>query len=145
MSWLWRKPEEYEKIYKVGQVLGSGTFSKVYLGTHRRDKSKWALKLKLRGSQLTPEQEESLLSEAHIMERLHHPNIIKLKQFFESPRALCLVCELTKGGRLFDRLSRTGPLAEVDAQTIFRQLLSALDYCHTLGIVHRDVKPENIL
>lgn len=89
----------------------------------------------------------SIEHEAMIMEMVgEHPHIATLYEEFELPASglYCLVIELIAGGELFDRVAAKGAYAEDDASLILAELVDALTYLHGLGIVHRDVKPENI-
>ncbi|XP_072924372.1 calcium/calmodulin-dependent protein kinase type IV isoform X2 [Hemitrygon akajei] len=84
-------------------------------------------------------------TEIGILLRLSHPNIIRLKEIFETPLEINLVLELVTGGELFDRIVERGYYSEKDAADVVRQILEAVAYLHQNGIVHRDLKPENLL
>ncbi|XP_069748889.1 calcium/calmodulin-dependent protein kinase type IV isoform X4 [Narcine bancroftii] len=84
-------------------------------------------------------------TEIGILLRLSHPNIIRLKEIFETPLEINLVLELVTGGELFDRIVERGYYSEKDAADVVRQILEAVAYLHENGIVHRDLKPENLL
>jgi len=91
-----------------------------------------------------------LKREIEILQQVHHPHIIELRQVYEDERYLHLVTELCTGGELFDRimdLSSTdeGHFTEQAAARLVRDILDAIAYCHAQGIVHRDLKPENFL
>lgn len=79
------------------------------------------------------------------MMKLDHPNILRLIDYFEDPKYVYLVLELCTGGELFDRIIQNKFYNEEDARMIFRQIMSALQYCHSNGVVHRDLKPENFI
>ena len=75
-----------------------------------------------------------------------HPNISKLIDFFETSNHFFIVLELLQGGDLFDYLERRGHFVpEERAKVLFRQICEGIDYLHSLGIVHRDLKIENIM
>ncbi|CAI5484257.1 unnamed protein product [Closterium sp. Yama58-4] len=74
-----------------------------------------------------------------------HPGIVQLHAVFEDENEVHLVTELCEGGELFDDVVRRGRLSEKEAAQVFMQVASAVAFCHSRGIVHRDVKPENIL
>uniref|UniRef100_A0A6Q2Y5M8 Calcium/calmodulin-dependent protein kinase type IV n=1 Tax=Esox lucius TaxID=8010 RepID=A0A6Q2Y5M8_ESOLU len=84
-------------------------------------------------------------TEIGVLVRLSHPNIIKLKEIFETPSEISLVLELVTGGELFDRVVEKGFYTERDAADSVRQVLEAVAYLHENGVVHRDLKPENLL
>ena len=83
--------------------------------------------------------------EAHILEQLHHPHILKLVDFFKEDSQSCLVLEYLPNGDLSTLLTKISKVPEKTACQITHQVLSALAYCHEQGVVHRDIKPENIL
>ena len=81
-----------------------------------------------------------------MLKKLDHPNIIKLYEFYEDEKRCYLVTELCTGGELYDEIAyRNKGIKEEDASFILRQIISAVLYCHLQGIVHRNVKPENII
>ncbi|MDP2437757.1 MAG: protein kinase [archaeon] len=92
-------------------------------------------------------QNKTIQREAEIMKRLDHPNIVQLQECFESEGKWHLVMELVTGGELLDRLvsSPDSRIPEPQARSWFRQIVSAVHYCHANGVVHRDLKLENIL
>lgn len=89
------------------------------------------------------------------MKVINHPHIVKLLEIIENEDILCLVMEYASGGifkiiftfvgEIFDYLVSNGRMCENEARKKFRQLLSAIQYCHAKKIVHRDLKAENIL
>ncbi|MED6260742.1 MAP/microtubule affinity-regulating kinase 3 [Ataeniobius toweri] len=79
------------------------------------------------------------------MKILNHPNIVKLFEVIETERTLYLVMEYASGGEVFDYLVAHGRMKEKEARAKFRQIVSAVQYCHQKHIVHRDLKAENLL
>ena len=77
--------------------------------------------------------------------QIEHPNIIALKEIFDSKSKLYLVMELVSGGELFDRIVEKGSYTEKDASILIKKVVDAISYLHGKGIVHRDLKPENLL
>nr|XP_045361790.1 serine/threonine-protein kinase SIK2 [Camelus bactrianus] len=96
-------------------------------------------------SQLDAVNLEKIYREVQIMKMLDHPHIIKLYQVMETKNMLYLVTEYAKNGEIFDYLANHGRLNESEARRKFWQILSAVDYCHSRKIVHRDLKAENLL
>uniref|UniRef100_A0A667Z0Y1 Calcium/calmodulin-dependent protein kinase type IV n=1 Tax=Myripristis murdjan TaxID=586833 RepID=A0A667Z0Y1_9TELE len=84
-------------------------------------------------------------TEIGVLLRLSHPNIIRLKEIFETETDIALVLELVTGGELFDRIVERGYYSERDAAHVIKQILEAVAYLHENGVVHRDLKPENLL
>jgi MAP/microtubule affinity-regulating kinase len=79
------------------------------------------------------------------MKMLHHPNIVKLYEVIETKSTMFLVMELSSGGELYDYLVVHGKMKEKEARAKFRQILSAVSYCHKKKVIHRDLKAENLL
>jgi serine/threonine-protein kinase SIK3 len=83
--------------------------------------------------------------EISILKTLHHPHITRLYEVMESSRSIYLVTEYACNGEIFDHLVTHGRMKEEEASRIFSQLVSAVDFCHRKGVVHRDLKAENVL
>jgi calcium/calmodulin-dependent protein kinase I len=96
-------------------------------------------------SKLKTEDLGRLEVELAVLQQVDHPNIISLKEVFETNHMLYIVTELVTGGELFDRIVSRGSYTERDAAGLVKKLIEAIAYLHTRGIVHRDIKPENLL
>ncbi|KAG0714651.1 MAP/microtubule affinity-regulating kinase 3 [Chionoecetes opilio] len=96
-------------------------------------------------TQLNPGSLQKLFREVRIMKILDHPNIVKLFQVIETEKTLYLVMEYASGGEVFDYLVFHGRMKEKEARAKFRQIVSAVQYCHQKKIIHRDLKAENLL
>jgi len=133
--------------YEVGKTLGHGSFGKVKLATHVVSKEKVAIKFFKHRKFSTPQQLENCKREIEIMKLLDHPNIVKLIDVFEKKEegTTFLVVEYIAGGELFDYIVANGVVKEKETRQFFRQIVSAVEYCHANLIVHRDLKPENLL
>ncbi|EDW96910.1 MAP/microtubule affinity-regulating kinase 3 [Drosophila yakuba] len=131
-------------VYKIIKTLGKGNFAKVKLAIHLPTGREVAIKL-IDKTTLNTIARQKLHREVMIMKMLNHPNIVRLFQVIESERTLYLVMEYVSGGELFDHLVKNGRMQERDARVLFRQLVSAIEYCHSKSIVHRDLKAENLL
>ncbi|KAH6563154.1 hypothetical protein BASA50_005312 [Batrachochytrium salamandrivorans] len=131
--------------YELHQTVGEGSFAKVKLATHRLTKQKVAVKI-IDKTKLPDEYSlKNIHREAQIMRMIDHPNVIQLFEVMETRKNLFLVMEYASGGELLDYIIANGKLKEEDAKTFVRQILSALDYAHSLKVVHRDLKAENLL
>ncbi|XP_038072890.1 calcium/calmodulin-dependent protein kinase type IV-like [Patiria miniata] len=135
-----KKVETFEEAYKIGKELGRGATSVVLRCTQVGTDKAHAVKV----IKKTVDQ-KVVKTETDILLKLQHPNIIRLKEIFETDEKLFLVLELVTGGELFDRIVTQGYYSEKDAASVVRQLCSAVQYLHEHGIVHRDLKPENLL
>jgi len=80
-----------------------------------------------------------------ILQKVHHPNIIALKEMIDTKDKIYFVMELVTGGELFDRIVEKGSYSEEDAKELVRKIVSAVEYLHSKEIAHRDLKPENLL
>ncbi|KAK6318640.1 hypothetical protein J4Q44_G00119310 [Coregonus suidteri] len=87
----------------------------------------------------------SVEREIAILKLIEHPHVLKLHDVYENKKYLYLVLEHVSGGELFDYLVKKGRLTPKEARKFFRQIISALDFCHSHSICHRDLKPENLL
>ena len=86
-----------------------------------------------------------MIREVKLMRLLDHPHIVKVYDVFETEEDVVVVMEYVSGGELFDFIVAHGKLKTDEARKFFRQILSAIDYCHKNSITHRDLKPENLL
>lgn len=134
--------EHVEKYYTVKEKLGSGSFSVVKLGVNKKTGEEFAIKIieKKRVG-----EKKMMQTEIDILNQVHHPNVIELREMFETSTHLYLVMELVTGGELFDRIVAQGSFNEKEASYVTKQVLAGVAYLHSIGIVHRDLKPENLL
>ena len=130
--------------YEVGALLGSGGSSHVYRARDRRLDRDVAAKI-LHLGHGEPLARERFLREALLGGRISHPNAVKVLDAGEDNAGLYIIMELVAGEDLAARLARTGPLGEREAVDIAVQVLDVLDAAHRVEVVHRDVKPSNIL
>jgi serine/threonine protein kinase len=117
----------------------AGAFGKVRMGTHRLTSTKVAIK------QLPKLMDATLTREIHHHRELHHPHVVQLYEIIATESSIWLVTELCSGGELFDYLVEKGRLTEEETRIIFGQLCLAVAYVHNKGVVHRDLKLENVL
>ena len=139
-----------EKSYKVGnylitKTLGSGTFGKVKLGIYLPTQEKVAVKI-LEKSKMTEKDDLIRLErEFEMLAQFNHPNLIMVTEIFESNSNYYTVMDYCEGGELFNYIVKKKYLSEKEASFFYYQIISGLEYIHSLGIVHRDLKPENLL
>ena len=144
------------------KTIGKGNFAKVKLAKHLPTQREVAIKIidktALNQSSLQKVSHLflcltsnhclsflQLFREVRIMKMLDHPNIVKLYQVIETEKTLYLVMEYASGGEVFDYLVAHGRMKEKEARAKFRQIVSAVQYCHQKRIIHRDLKAENLL
>jgi 5'-AMP-activated protein kinase catalytic alpha subunit len=130
--------------YELGRLLGQGTFGKVYYGRSTITNQSVAIKMIDKDKVIKNDQADSIKREISIMRLVKHPNIIQLFEVMATKSKIYFVIEYAKGGELFKKVAK-GKLKEDIAHKYFKQLISAVDYCHSRGVYHRDIKPENIL
>jgi MAP/microtubule affinity-regulating kinase len=130
--------------YRLIKTIGKGNFAKVKLAKHVPTGREVAIKI-IDKTQLNPSSLQKLFREVRIMKMLDHPNIVKLFEVIETEKTLYLVMEYASGGEVFDYLVAHGRMKEKEARAKFRQIVSAVQYCHQKHIVHRDLKAENLL
>lgn len=130
--------------YIIESEIGRGGMACVYLAHDVRHGRSVALKV------LHPELGAAIgadrfLREIQVVARLRHPHIVPLYDSGEAADRLYYVMPYVKGESMRDRLKRDGPFNSGEAQRIVREIADALDYAHTEGVVHRDIKPDNII
>ena len=130
--------------YTIAQELGRGGMATVYLAQDLRHGRSIALKV-LRPELATALGPERFVREIEIAARLTHPNILPLHDSGEAGGLLYYVMPYVEGESLRSHLAREGPLPLDQALEIAREVADALGYAHAHGVVHREIKPENIL
>ncbi len=131
--------------YKIKQVIGEGTFSKVKLGINKITKEKVAIKILEKSKIIEKDDLERIFREMKIIKQLNHENIVKVYDVFENNEYYFIIMDYCEGGELFDYIVKKERLKEEEAAYFFYQIINALEYIHSKGIVHRDLKPENLL
>jgi protein-serine/threonine kinase len=132
--------------YMLGQTLGEGEFGKVKLGWKKDGSVQVAIKLIRRENLNTnPSRLPKIYREIKILSQLSHPNIVRLHEMVETERYIGIIMEYASGGELFDYILNHRYLKDNAARKLFAQLVSGVGYLHKMGIVHRDLKLENLL
>jgi len=138
--------EDIYNYYVFKSKIGEGYFSKVKLGykISEGESSQYAIKI-ISKSKVDITLHKDFLNELSILKNLDHPYIIKLYEVYSDKYNYYLVMELLTGGDVFSRINSEKLLSEKFISQILYKLISAINYCHAIGICHRDIKPENIL
>lgn len=136
-------PPSLTSKYGVRQLIGEGNFAVVRECRLRSNNVAYALKIINKTT--CSSNVQMIENEVSILRRAKHPNIIRLIEEFDSPDRIFLVMELVKGGDLFEMITTATKYTEKMASRMANNMLSALHYLHAARIVHRDVKPENLL
>ncbi|KAH7470695.1 putative myosin light chain kinase [Phytophthora ramorum] len=135
---------DFHQHYAITRHLGEGSYSTVKQVTHRKKGGFYACKIVDKLS-LSDVDRAALSHEVRVLSSVSHVNIMRLYEVIEDDAKCYLVTELAEGGDLFDRIVKQGKFPEREAQKVAAALVEALHYCHMHSIIHRDVKPENVL
>jgi len=140
-----KKPKELIHDYDMQKtVLGSGYNGSVHMATNKNTKDRFAVKsFKLHG--VSREKKEELETECEIFLAMDHPHVARLVDVYEDEEHLHLVMECMDGGELFKRVTQKKRFGEKEAVDAAWQMLLAVSYIHSHGVVHRDIKLENFL
>ncbi|KAG2698271.1 hypothetical protein I3843_07G142500 [Carya illinoinensis] len=137
---------DINSIYVLDRELGRGQFGITYLCTEKATGQKYACKSIARRKLATHQDIEDVRREILMLQHLTgQPNIVEFRGVYEDRENLHLVMELCSGGELFDRIIAKGSYSEREAASIARQIVNVVHVCHFMGVMHRDVKPENFL
>eukprot|EP00732_Lithocolla_globosa_P003718 Lithocolla_globosa_v1_NODE_3092_length_1768_cov_6.821366.p1 type:complete len:434 gc:universal NODE_3092_length_1768_cov_6.821366:1521-220(-) len=128
--------------YEYERFLGEGSYAKVMLAVHRRLHVKVAIKcLHLKNAEL----ERRAKREVQLHTLLCHKNVIRVFEVIEGGDNMCIVMEYAQGGDVYQYLISEKKFSEAAARSVFREMVSAVGYCHSQNVVHRDLKAENFL
>lgn len=133
------------------EVIGRGRFGVTRRCLSKRSSGQQTACKTIRKSDLLHDSidRDCLRNEIKIMQHVAgHPAVVALHEVYEDAEYVHLVMEMCSGGDLFDRIvskKNTVPFSEEEAATILQKLMEAISYCHSMGIAHRDIKPDNIL
>ncbi|KAL3504775.1 hypothetical protein ACH5RR_034616 [Cinchona calisaya] len=127
--------------YEIVKDIGCGNFGVAKLAKDRWTNELFAVKFIERGQKIDEHVQREIMNHRS----LKHPNIIRFKEVLLTPTHLAIVMEYAAGGELFERICKAGKFNEDEARFFFQQLISGVNYCHSMQICHRDLKLENTL
>ena len=122
--------------------IGEGSFGVVYKAKEKSTKLVRAIK-QIFNENIT--NYDGFMTEVSALKTLDHPNVVKLFEVYQDKNWVFLVLEYLDGGELFDYITDRDHLTEADAARFFKQMMSAIIYCHKNRICHRDLKPDNFM
>jgi len=131
--------------YGLGEQLGKGSYAIVRAASSKKHKRRVAIKIISKKKAPEDYLTKFLPREIQVLKRLRHANCISLLEAIETNTRIYLIMNLAENGDLLEYIRERGPMPDDDARRYFRQLIYATEYFHTLGIVHRDLKCENLL
>lgn len=134
-----------DRDYILGRPLGQGGMGVVYAAVDRNLGRKVAIKMLQDGSRLNDQAREHLLQEARTVADLHHPNIVNIHSIVSDDNGLSLVFEFLSGQTLYETLLDKGKLSLSEAKSVIAPVCAALGFAHQHNVVHRDLKPGNIM
>ena len=132
-------------FYKYGRVIGRGAFGKVNIGLNILTGRIVAIKSFNKKNIINESSKKKILYETNLMRGLCHPSVTKILETFESEKYMLIIMEYISGGNLQNFVKKRRKLGEKTAKILFRQIIQGIKYIHSRGIVHRDIKLENIL
>eukprot|EP00164_Ancoracysta_twista_P001506 GFYU01001976.1.p1 GENE.GFYU01001976.1~~GFYU01001976.1.p1 ORF type:complete len:339 (-),score=85.77 GFYU01001976.1:613-1629(-) len=131
--------------YQFGLTIGRGSYAKVVTALDTTTGEQVAAKVMDRGFIEQERLTEYVKKEIAVMWHLRHPNIVEIKDVLVTKSNIFIILELVTGGELYNKVVQCGQFTDEESRRCFRQLLSALEYCHERGVCHRDLKLENLL
>ncbi|GLD94151.1 hypothetical protein PINS_up002762 [Pythium insidiosum] len=131
--------------FEMGVTLGTGSFGRVRIATHKGTTTYWAIKILKKAEIIRLQQVEHMLSEKSILLCLDHPFIVNLAGTFQDPKYLYMVLEYVIGGEFFTHLRKAGRFDNNTARFYAAQVVSIFEYLHGQDFIYRDLKPENLL
>lgn len=134
--------------YTPGEILGQGAYGVTHSVTHRHSQKNYACKIIPKSKLDTKLRQERMEQEKEILidiKKLYEPNLISTKEVLEDDHHHYIIMELCNGGTLLDRVKKCGPFREREAASVIKQVMKALEVCHKNGIVHRDMKLDNVM
>lgn len=137
---------DIESDYTISEEIGTGSYGKVYKSQNKLDHKTYAVKsISKQILSQNPSNLPALISEITTMRQLDHPSLVKLYRVYESEDFIHLVLDYVQGGDLLQRILIRSSMNEETASKFMKNLLETLQYMHSNSVIHRDLKPDNIL
>ena len=135
-----------EDDYELGRVLGKGSYGTVRLVRDRRDGTPWACKTISKNRLLRRRDVADIRREVELLNLLTpHANIAGVRKVYEDAETVSIVMDYCAGGELFSYIVDRQSLSEREAAELAAQMVEVVRHCHSMGVMHRDMKPENFL
>ncbi|XP_034948956.1 testis-specific serine/threonine-protein kinase 4-like isoform X2 [Chelonus insularis] len=131
--------------YSLGKIIGNGSYATVKIAKSERHDSQVAVKIVSKFHAPSDYLMKFLPREIEVVKGLRHPNLIRFIQAIETTHRVYIIMEYAQNGSLLDIIRRDMYIDEIRSRHWFKQLLDAIAYCHSCGVVHRDIKCENLL
>lgn len=135
---------KFGDVYSLKNKICKGSSATVWECQHKKSGELFAVKI-IKREGLKASDDEAVMNEVAVVQSLDHPHIVRFVNFYEEPDYFFLVMELMAGGDVFDRIVKKTHYTELDARDLIKTLLKAVEYMHSRGVAHRDLKPQNLL
>jgi serine/threonine protein kinase len=132
-----------KETYEVREILGHGASGEVVKVVHKSSGSPFACKIVKKNANMNDAQ--SMSTEIEIMKRIRHRHVVSMYELYETPKCLWIILELVDGKDLYHFLAHNENYNEMIASRLMKQIFSGVHYLHSLGVVHRDLKLDNLL
>lgn len=131
--------------FDLGPILGTGSFGRVHLAKHKKTGAVTAIKMLSKSQILKTKQVSHIKAEKDILDTVGYPFLVNMLGSFQDEERLYLVLEYVVGGEFFTHLRSAGRFSEDTARYYAAQILLSFEYIHSMDIIYRDLKPENLL